>query len=354
MAKTFYEYFGWKENPFSLKVDPDTFVGYENQVNELKNFIDEEERVALLLGPTGSGKTTLLQYLLKNYRNENKILMYLVKPPKDKFEFRDIFLEQFPMSLFERILKGKPTIYNLHKYVNSKLQGRHLVLLIDEAHETNVDVLEWLRVFSDQIEKVSIIFAALPHFENFVKENLTTLYERVTTKVSLGSLSRTEVYLLIKKRIEKAGGDGIKPFTEEAISKIHEITGGLPREVLKIAAKVCEYAFRNNIKEIDHTVVEEAVFEKFRTKEDIFRILDSLTPKQRKILEILATKGPLATSDILKYIDLSEYKDRQNALRAVNNILKRLMDMGLVKRRREGNKYIYYVIPKIEALFVSK
>ena len=61
----------WKENPFTLKIDPSLFVGYKNQLKQLTNHIREGHKIALVMGSTGSGKTTLLKLieadLDKNY-----------------------------------------------------------------------------------------------------------------------------------------------------------------------------------------------------------------------------------------------------------------------------------------------
>jgi len=353
-AHNFFTYYGWVTNPFSLKIDPDLFVGYENQTKQILKFIDNEERVALVLGPTGSGKTTMLKWLEKYVRSKDRVVMYLAKPPKNVNEFKWIFLERFPRSFFEKLFSKTPTIYNLHTYINKKLKGKHLILLVDEAHETVQDVLEWLRVFSDHLNRVSIVLAGLPNLEEFIKENLKTLYERITTKVELKALSKTETYLMIKKRIEKAGGSGIFPFTEEAIEKIYEITGGFPREILKTCTKVLEYAYSKKIKIIDVSVVEAILIPEEETREDLFKILDSLTAKQRKILEIIATKGPITTPEILENIDIRTYKSRSHALRAINNILKKLMELGLVNRKKKGTRYVYYPSPKIEIIYTEK
>jgi type II secretory pathway predicted ATPase ExeA len=56
---------GWKENPFILKIDPSLFVGYEEQVRAALKHIENRHKVALITGNTGSGKTTFLKWLEK-------------------------------------------------------------------------------------------------------------------------------------------------------------------------------------------------------------------------------------------------------------------------------------------------
>ena len=39
---------------------------------------------------------------------------------------------------------------------------------------------------------------------------------------------------LIRKRIEDAGGEGLKPLTPDAVKRIFDLSGGFPREIIKI------------------------------------------------------------------------------------------------------------------------
>ena len=52
-------------------------------------------------------------------------------------------------------------------------------------------------------------------------------------------------------------------------------------------------------------------------------------------------------------LDIDEYKNRDNAVRAVNNLLRRLMKEGLVERKRVGKTYRYVVSSKFQTLMVD-
>jgi len=53
-------------------------------------------------------------------------------------------------------------------------------------------------------------------------------------------------------------------------------------------------------------------------------------------------------------MDLSEYKDKHNAVRSVNNILKRLLKDEFLTRKGKGKSYQYMVSEKIKTLLVNK
>jgi type II secretory pathway predicted ATPase ExeA len=353
---------GWKENPFVLKIDPKLFVGYDDQVKAVHNHIKNKHKIALVSGKTGSGKTTFLKWLEMNYDTSK---LYVSKPPEKPEELVNIFTDIFGISFFERVLGKKPTLYNLPNYINKKLKGNHLVFLIDEAHETNKNVLEWLRVLTDQVNNVSLVIAGMPVLENKIKSELETLDQRITTRIVLNSLNRLETKQLIQRRIENAGGKGIEPFTDAALEKIYERTGGFPREVLKFCDRLVNTALEKNLDVVDAKDIEEhreIELPKVRGEEPVVTFMPkppseeqfrSLPYKQRKILEVLSKKDWLTPTAIVGELDMKSYKSKGHAIRSVNNILKRLMLDGYVQREARGKAFMYALTPKIKTLFVQ-
>jgi len=354
--------FGWKENPFVLKIDPKLFVGYEDQVKAALNHIENKHKIALITGRTGAGKTTFLKWVEMNY---DAAKLYVSKPPEKAEDFVSLFTEIFGFSLWERILRRKPTLYTLPKYINKKLKGNHLVFLLDEAHETEKEVLEWLRVLTDQIETVSLIIAGMPILEKKIKSELETLDQRITTRITLTALSESETKELIKKRIEDAGGKGVLPFTSEAVKKIYKRTGGFPREVLKFCDRLLSSALEKGLDKIGVKNIEkhkEIEMPKVRLEEPVITFMPkppteeqfrSLPYKQKIILELLSKKDWLTPRGIVDEADMRGYKSKGHAIRSVNNILKRLMLEGYVQRESRGKAFMYALTPKIKTLFVQ-
>ncbi|NIO44096.1 MAG: AAA family ATPase [Candidatus Aenigmarchaeota archaeon] len=353
---------GWKENPFVLKIDPKLFVGYNEQVNAVLNHIKNKHRVALITGRTGAGKSTFLKWLETNYDTSK---LYVSKPPEKSEDFVRVFTDIFGFSIWERILRKRPSLYNLHEYINKKIKGEHLVFLVDEAHETNKEVLEWLRVLTDQIDNVSLVMAGMPVLEDNIKKELETLDQRITTRINLISLEKHEIKELIKKRIEDVGGKGIEPFTEEALEKIYERTGGFPREVLKFCNRLINSALEKNLNVVDEKLIEEhkeIKLPKVRLEEPVVTFMPKpptdeqfrdLPLKQKMILELLSNKDWLTPRAIVEDLELRGYKTKGHAIRSINNILKRLMLDGYVQREARGKAFMYALTPKVKTLFVE-
>jgi len=327
---------GWSHNPFIFSINPDLFVGYQDQINRLTSAIDEKQRLILLIGPTGSGKTTFLKRI-EQVLDEDFI--YLNKPPKTIDDLLWIFNRKFTTGfIFKNKARG---IHHLTDWLNSKIK-KHLVILVDEAHETSQDILEWFRVISDQVENITVVLSGLPSFEDMLRRKLETLRARAAVKIELLSLTKEAMIELIRKRIESVGG-AEAPFAPEVLDYVYERSGGFPREVLRICDSMISKAAKANVDKITIDLIKAEQAEEQKIN------IEALPEKQRKILELLikpSTPFELASS-------FPEYQSIAAANRAINNILNRLVKTGLVERKRQGKTYVYNLAPKVQTIFVK-
>ncbi len=345
MAKTSH---AWKENPFSLRILPQLFVGYSAELADLVRDIQSSEKITLLIGPTGAGKTTLLRKLVE-VAGKNYVVLYVTKPPQDPEDFVHIFKSVLKPSLLDRLLsRDRITLYELPSYANRKLMDRRAVLLIDECHEAPIHVLEWLRTISDQVDNLSVIMAGLPVLETALEQNLETLLNRVTGRVELTSLSRVEVEELVRKRIEFAGGSGTGPFSSGALDVIYHKTGGFPRNVLKMCDDLIRSGAEQGMQTIDAALAETTQTPEMSPVSANF--IDTLPEKQKEILKLLSASGLLSPTEIAEKLGLEDYKTEDHASRSVNNILRRLMDADCILREKRGKGFVYKLSPKVRTV----
>jgi len=338
--------FKWNSNPFTFQITPSIFVGYAKELNEIATGIQSGSKFSLLLGPTGSGKTTMLKFLEQRFSGTR--IIYISKPPRDAKDW---------VTVFERITKKRLSLrkkrinlYNLNEHINKALKSQRLLLFVDECHEASTESLEWLRALADQVQNISVVLAGLPVFESTMKSNLETFMRRVVSRVELGSLTKSETRELIKRRIEMAGGEDIRPFSHNIIDYVYDRTGGFPREVLRVCNELSIKAMEKSITTIDTDFLKETDAPGTRFSADK---IAALPERQKLLLETLAKHGELTPAQIISKLDIEEYKDRENGVRSVNNVLRRLMKERLVERRKSGKAYVYKVSERFQTVMVQ-
>ncbi len=210
--------------------------------------------------------------------------------------------------------------------------------------------MEWLRTLTDQVDNLSLVLAGLPAFEKRLMEELETLRRRVESRLELTNLTSAETRELIKKRVEWMGGEDVKPFTSNSVHFVYDRTSGFPREVLRTCNELLQNALDENISTIDTEFLRQTSRQQVRaTMESI----EDLPYRQKNILEILSTGGEMTPSQIVKQMGPDDYTDQGNAVRSVNNILRRLLADGMVMRERKGKAYKYKIDPKLQTMFVN-
>ncbi len=344
--KNWLEKQGLSKNPFTLEINPSLLVGYEKQITSILKNIEQRQKLILISGATGSGKTSLITYLI----SKNNKFIFLSKPPRQTSQLINIsdeFIKELP--LFTRIFIKKPKkIEDVPQFLNNIIREPK-VLYIDEIHEASIEVLEWLRIISDQVQNLSIIFSGLPVFDEILTKNLETLKKRIIEKIELNALTKEETEQLIRKRIEYVGGRGIKPFTPETIDYIYNRTGGFPRDIIVLCNKLLNSGIENNSENINIINIKEKP-EKIEKVNDIGKI-KNLSIKQKKIIEIILEHEPITPNKLIEFT--TEYPSEKHALRAVNNLLKRLAVEGYVERKKSGKTYTYNLTPLTRTLLIK-
>ncbi|MDD5111688.1 MAG: hypothetical protein PHG85_04020 [Candidatus Altiarchaeota archaeon] len=250
LKKKWFKQNGWIKNPFSLDVIPSLFTGYKDEVDLIMKTLSMQSGHILIIGGMGNGKTTMLKWLELNVPSDYKPL-YIFRPPE---HFDDI-IDLMVYSIEGSIEKRKYNIYNIDRVIRSV--NKKFILLLDEAHEFKAEITEPLKTLGD-IEGVTMVMASLPDGEEEFKNHSKPLYDRIVGRVNLNGLNEGEVSDMIVKRIENCGGFGHKPFTENALKKVYQLSKGNPRTVMKICDQAVKMAIENNSDKIDEAFINPA------------------------------------------------------------------------------------------------
>ena len=140
-------------------------------------------------------------------------------------------------------------------------QGKHCILIIDEAHLIqNEKTWEEIRLLLNMEEEnrllLSIIVSGRPPVLDSMQK-VPSLYERTGLQYRLKPLSCRETGEYIYFRMEKAGCTR-EIFTADGIKEIYAYSGGIPRKINNICDLALLLGYGDNAIVVDQSLVRKA------------------------------------------------------------------------------------------------
>ncbi len=231
-------FFGFREKPFNLTPDPKFLylnASYREALAALHYGVGERKGFVSLIGEAGTGKTTLLRRLLSEIPRETRSV--LVINPAIGFEE----MLRFILTDLGRTPAPGATKLDMLEVLNAELldtlaRGGNVVVLIDEAQDLTIPVLEELRLLSNletAKEKIlQLVLAGQPEFDGILaRPEIRQLRQRISVRARLRPLARSEVKNYVGARIAAAGGDVRGLFTSPALFRLWWFSAGVPRLV---------------------------------------------------------------------------------------------------------------------------
>src|SRR6202142_351994 len=147
----YLSYFGFTEAPFSIAPDPRYLYMSQRHQEALAHLlygVNGEGGIVLLTGEVGAGKTTICRCLLEQIP-ANCDVAYVFNPKLTVEELLSTICVEFGIAY----PAGNSSIKVFVDCINGHLldahaQGRHSVLIIDEAQNLSADVLEQMRLLT--------------------------------------------------------------------------------------------------------------------------------------------------------------------------------------------------------------
>lgn len=261
----YLDFYGLAKKPFNMTPDP-SFLFLTKQHREglagLTYAILERKGFLVLTGAAGYGKTTVLSWLLKKLPPNRIATSVILNPTLTREEFLEMVLLNFGV---EEIPASKPLrLQILHKMLQKGAEENRIhVLVIDEAHKLNPDLLEEVRLlgnFESAEEKLlQILLIGQDELdETLSRPELFQLKQRIGVHLTLQQLTGREVEQYIQHRWRVAGGTIPAPFQDDAIAAVAAISHGVPRLVNSLCDNSLVLAFADQAREISKSYVQTA------------------------------------------------------------------------------------------------
>jgi general secretion pathway protein A len=248
----YIESFKLRELPFRLSPDPQ-FLYLSRAHARAKAYMESTiwftDGFVVITGEIGSGKTTLIESFLRQL-DSDVVIAQVNQTQVSAVEFLQSVLVQFGFSPFK--MKKAELIATLNSFlIEQYAAGRKVLLIIDEAQNLSLKVLEEIRLLSgieSTKEKVlRIILAGQPELnEKMDSPQLVQLAQRVRLRFHLGALSRDDLRSYVKHRLEIAGAEGREIFAEDTFGELYKYSGGVPRLVNTLCDTAMMAAFNED------------------------------------------------------------------------------------------------------------
>ena len=264
----YLEYYGFKALPFAITSDP-SFIFFSRRHQEAFDHLlyGIRQRVGFveITGEIGCGKTTLCRALL-NHLGEDTKTAFIFNSSLTETQLMQTLLHDLGLDPARKNRYG--LFSELNRFLIEQLvKGNNVVLIIDEAQNLSIRLLEQVRMLSNlETEKeklLQIILVGQPELRRKLDSpSLRQLRQRIAVRYHIGPLGPEEIGPYIRHRIVTAGANGAGPdFDAEALEEIGRYSGGVPRLVNILCDKALLLSFVQSTRRVTRGMVSKSVEE---------------------------------------------------------------------------------------------
>jgi general secretion pathway protein A len=260
----YQDYYGLRENPFSLTPDPQYLYftpRHQEALAQLFYGVTEHKGFMVLIGEVGMGKTLLLNKLLDMFAQNDILSAYIFNPSMtqtDLFEYisADFGLECNAGSKSQFLMQLNNLLIDRYR------RNQTTVLIVDEAQNLSFDILEELRMLTNletsKEKLLQIVLSGQPELAYKLDHpSVRQLKQRVALRCKLKPLILEQTFDYIETRLKIAGLQEENPFTDEAIKLIYEFSGGIPRLINNLCDNSLLTGYAYERKKIDESIIKE-------------------------------------------------------------------------------------------------
>ncbi len=261
------KFYGFREPPFNITPDP-RFLFFSGRHREALDHlifgITERKGFIQLTGEVGAGKTTLCRALFEHL-DEGYETALVLNPRMTSLQLlRSILAELGLRSTSVDRVQG---LEALNRFLLDQVDGgKDVVLVIDEAQDMSVELLEEVRLLSnletDQRKLLQIVLIGQPELRALLDDKrLRQLRQRITVRYHLKPLNIHETEHYIGHRMRLAGGDSRPVFGRWALRWVYRYSKGVPRLINAVCDKTLLCGFVDQVDVLRSRHVRRAIRE---------------------------------------------------------------------------------------------
>lgn len=261
-------HFGFSGSPFQLNPDPAFYFnskGHSRAMGYLQYGVMQGEGFIVITGEIGAGKTTLLRTLLEGLDRQKVLAAQIVSTQLESGELLQAIITAFGIPA--QGSSKAHLIATLEAFLTAlAAQGRHALLIVDEAQNLNERAVEELRMLSNfQLGNHALLQSFLvgqPELRRLLESpQLEQLRQRVIASQHLGPLGPDETQAYIEHRLRHVGWTNRPAFAPGAFDHIYAWAGGVPRRINRLANRLLLASYLEDTDLITPELVEQTALE---------------------------------------------------------------------------------------------
>src|SRR5437763_683399 len=243
-------FFGFTQNPFNISPDPSFLYRSSQHEEALANLIygvQSRKGFIVLTGEVGTGKTTMLE-CLRDFMNSQQIAFASMFNSRLTVEqFFELLAYDFDLRC-NRLSKTEVLLALNNLLLERAGAGRTTVMIVDEAHNLDWDVLEEIRLLGNLENRrgklLQIILAGQQELDDKLERTeYRQLKQRISLRCALRGFDVPETAQYINSRMARAGAPSQTIMPRGLIEEIQFRTQGIPRLINGVCDNLLLTAF---------------------------------------------------------------------------------------------------------------
>jgi general secretion pathway protein A len=243
-------FFGFTQNPFNMSPDPSFLFRspqHEEALASLIYGVQSRKGFIALTGEVGTGKTTMLECLRDFLNAQQTAFASLFNSRLTVEQFFELLAYDLDLRC-NRLSKTEVLLSLNNMLLERAGAGRTTVLIVDEAHNLEWDVLEEIRLLGNLENRrgklLQIILSGQQELDRKLEApEFRQLKQRIALRCTLRGFSAEETVAYMNSRMARAGLKNQTIASPRLLDEIHFRSQGIPRLINAICDNLLLTAF---------------------------------------------------------------------------------------------------------------
>ncbi|CAA9889370.1 Secretion ATPase, PEP-CTERM locus subfamily [Candidatus Methylobacter favarea] len=259
-------FYNLNKKPFQLTADSDFFFNsavHRRALAYMRYGLTQGEGFVVVTGKPGTGKTMLVKELVNSLNNDNITIGIMVSSQVGADDLLKIISATFGLPYDG---EDKSTLLTRIErfFIQQAIEGKRVLMIVDEAQNLPKDSLEELRMLSNFEMSGKSLFQTFLIGQKQLGETLflpemEQLRQRIVATYQLKPLNEEETKNYILFRLEKAGWEQTPQFDYEVFNEICSYSQGIPRRINTLCDRVLLFGYLDELKVIDLAAVNRVI-----------------------------------------------------------------------------------------------